>query len=59
MTMLEDEYLTFERGGDMLVWYINNVMDREPADPLAIPKGDKDVADEILTLDKDILNDIR
>ena len=58
MTMLQEDYFQFDRGGDMLAWYYYNSFEREPFEIETDPEIPKEIIDEFLGLEKEILQDI-
>ena len=58
MTMLKEDYFQLNRGGDMLAWYYYSIFDRDASETITVPKVPKDIADELLGFEREILEDI-
>ena len=58
MTMLKEDYLQMNRGGDMLAWYYYSVFDVRSFEIDTEPEVDRDIADEFLDFEREILQDI-
>ena len=58
MTMLKEDYFQMNRGGDMLAWYYYQIFEMHPDDSEEFPEVPDEIADELLSFEREILQDI-
>ena len=58
MTMLKEDFLQLNRGGDILAWYYYNFFEMEFWRSEDIPNVPKEIAEELLNFEREMLQDI-
>ena len=58
LSMLDQENFSFNRGGDMITWYLNNIVATPVKDTLATPRVSPAIANELNKFDREVLKDL-